>query len=49
MKSASVSILIVPIYTIIFAAIFLNEPITLMVVAGTVLVLTGIYLVTTVK
>jgi drug/metabolite transporter (DMT)-like permease len=42
---ASVSILIVPIYTIIFANIFLNEPITLMVVVGTVFVLTGIYLV----
>ena len=42
---ASVSILIVPLYTIIFANIFLNEPITLMVVVGTVFVLTGIYLV----
>ena len=46
---ASVSILIVPIYTIIFANIFLNEPITLMVVVGTVFVLTGIYLVQRIK
>jgi drug/metabolite transporter (DMT)-like permease len=42
---ASLSILIVPIYTIIFANMFLSEPITLIVVGGAVLVLAGIYIV----
>jgi drug/metabolite transporter (DMT)-like permease len=46
---ASVCLLIVPIYTIIFAYLLLNEPITLSVVGGAALLLIGIYLVETTK
>ena len=46
---ASVSILIVPVYTIIFAYFFLNEAITVSVIGGTAFILAGIYLVQTAK
>ncbi|MFB0544529.1 MAG: DMT family transporter [Asgard group archaeon] len=44
---ASVWLLIIPVYTIIFAFLLLSEPITISVVGGAVILLIGIYLVET--